>query len=263
MRGFKHLLALGLCLAPSLALGQATSWPPPAGAIAFLCVYNLIPPVMTDGQVGFVQCDANGQLKGVGGGGGGGGGSVTQGSSPWIVAGTGTAGTPSVGILTVQGHASGTPQPVSQGTSPWVVSGTVAVTQTTSPWVISGTVTANTTVTPSSSSAIGITPVVSTITESTHVLKSTPGNVYSAYAVNHTATQGYLVLLNATVAPADGAILPLACAFLPPNGTASLNYAPGPPGVFSVGITAVTTSAATCFTKTTGAITAFISGLVQ
>jgi len=262
MRGFKLLLA-ALCLAPTLAWGQATSWPPPAGAVAFLCVYNLIPPVMTDGQVGFIQCDANGQLKSTGGGGGGGGGSVTQGSSPWIVAGTGTAGTPSVGVLTVQGHASGTPFTVNQGTSPWVVSGAVSVTQTTSPWVVSGTVTANTIIAPSSSSAIGITPVVSTATEASHILKAAPGNVYSAYAVNHTATTGFLLLLNSISAPADGAVAPLACAFLPPNGVASINYAPGPPGVFSTGITAVVTSAATCFTKTTGAITAFISGSVQ
>lgn len=116
---------------------------------------------------------------------------------------------------------------------------------------------------PSSASAIGITPVVSTAGESSHVLKASAGNAYSIYATNLTATAGFLVLLNATSAPADGAITPLACAPLSANGVASLNYAPGPPGVFSTGITAVVTSANTCFTKTTGVITAFISGSVQ
>src|SRR5438445_515404 len=62
---------------------------------------------------------------------------------------------------------------------------------------------------------------------------------------------------------ADAAVTPLACAPLAPNGIASVSYAPGPPGVFGTGITAVVTSAATCFTKTTGVITAFISGSVQ
>ncbi len=116
---------------------------------------------------------------------------------------------------------------------------------------------------PSASSAIGITPIVSTAAENGHVLKATPGNVYAVYATNLTATAGFLMLFNATSAPADGAVTPLACVSLPPNNPASINYAPGPPGVFSVGITAVVSSATTCFTKTTGTITAFISGLVK
>lgn len=116
---------------------------------------------------------------------------------------------------------------------------------------------------PSALVTVGITPVVSTSAESSHVLKATPGNAYSAYATNLTATAGFLMLFNATSAPADGAVQPLACVSLPPNNPASINYSPGPPGVFSVGITAVVSSATTCFTKTTGTITAFISGLVK
>jgi hypothetical protein len=116
---------------------------------------------------------------------------------------------------------------------------------------------------PSSSSSIGITPVVSASAEATHVLKATPGNLYSVYATNLTSTAGFLVVLNATSAPADGAITPLVCVPLPSNGNATLNFNPGPPEVYSTGITAVITSAATCFTKTTGVITGFISGSVQ
>jgi hypothetical protein len=116
---------------------------------------------------------------------------------------------------------------------------------------------------PSTSSSAGLTPVVSSAAEASHVLKASAGNAYAAYATNLTATNGFLVLLNATSAPADGAIAPLACAPLSANGVASINYAPGPPGVFSTGITAVVTSAVTCFTKTTGVITAFISGAVK
>lgn len=52
-----------------------------------------------------------------GGGGGGSGGSVTQGTSPWIVAGGGAAGTAASGVSTIQGIASMTPVQVSQATA--------------------------------------------------------------------------------------------------------------------------------------------------
>lgn len=92
------------------------------------------------------------------------------------------------------------------------------------------------------------------------VLKASAGNLFSVYATNLTATAGFLVVLNATTAPADGAITPLECVPLPANGNASISYNPGPAKRFSTGITAVVTSAATCFTKTTGTLTAFIKG---
>ncbi len=118
-------------------------------------------------------------------------------------------------------------------------------------------------VVPSSVAADGIVPVVSTSAEATHVLKSSAGNLYGVYAVNLTSTSGFLVVVNATSAPADGAITPLACVSLAANSVASLNYQPGPPAVYSTGITAVITSATTCFTKTTGVITGFIGGAVK
>jgi hypothetical protein len=109
-----------------------------------------------------------------------------------------------------------------------------------------------------------ITPVVSTVAEASHVLKgSGPGNFYGAYATNLTTTAGFLLIFNATSAPADGAVTPLACVPLPASGNASINNKPGPYQVYSTGITAVVSSASTCFTKTTGVITAFISGDVQ
>lgn len=73
-------------------------------------------------------------------------------SARQVVVGAGTAGTPTGGVITIQGDPSMTPVIVNQGTNPWVVSGTVAVssvagtvavTQSTSPWVVSGTVTSN------------------------------------------------------------------------------------------------------------------------
>jgi hypothetical protein len=60
----KLWLALGLISSLGLAPAQAQNagWPPPAGAVAFLGVYNSALPTLTNGQVGFVQVDANGKL---------------------------------------------------------------------------------------------------------------------------------------------------------------------------------------------------------
>ena len=57
-----RLALLALALA-SPAAAQNAGWPPPAGAIAFLGVYNTAAPTLTNGQVGFAQLDINGQLK--------------------------------------------------------------------------------------------------------------------------------------------------------------------------------------------------------
>lgn len=115
---------------------------------------------------------------------------------------------------------------------------------------------------PSAAAASGNVPVVSGSAEACHVLKASAGNLYSVYAVNLTATAGFLVVTNTTTAPADGAITPLDFAVLPANGQATINYS-GPPAVYGTGITACLTSAVTVFTKTTGVITGAISGKVQ
>jgi hypothetical protein len=113
------------------------------------------------------------------------------------------------------------------------------------------------------SAAAGITPTVSTSAESSHVLKASGGNVYGVYATNLTATAGFLLLFNAATVPADGAVTPAGCVPLAASSYISINYNPGPPGYFNTGIVAVLSSGATCFTKTTGTITGFISGSVQ
>lgn len=271
-----------------ISVGTYTStnaWGPlPVGGLA-----NAAAPTYTEGMIGGLSFDLGGALRVSSGGGGitaavtvANGADVAEGSTTDTPASTPTgagaativsllksiansnvaaipAGANVIGKVGIDQTTPGTTNLVSLSPETTKVIGTV--NQGTSPWVVSGSVTAS--FTPSSSSSIGITPVVSTAAEASHVLKASPGNVYSAYANNFSATAGWLVLINATSAPADGAITPLACALLSPNGVSSINYAPGPPGVFSVGITAVVTSATTCFTKTTGIITAFISGSVQ
>jgi hypothetical protein len=111
--------------------------------------------------------------------------------------------------------------------------------------------------------AAPLVPVVSSALEASHVLKAAPGTLYSAYASNLTGgSSGNLLILNATSAPADGVVAPLVCVPFS-GGVASANYANIPPASFDTGIVAVVSSATSCFTKTTGALTAFISGIVQ
>ena len=114
---------------------------------------------------------------------------------------------------------------------------------------------------PSTSTAVGIVPVVTSVAAATLVVKTSAGNLYSISATNLTATTGYLQVFNATSAPADGAVAPIFCAPLPSSGVVSLSFST--PAVFATGVSAAVSSATTCFTKTTGVITAFISGSVK
>lgn len=101
-------------------------------------------------------------------------------------------------------------------------------------------------------------PIVNTTAGNNLVLKTTAGSLCTYTVVNVTATAGFVVVLNATAAPADGVITPIDCRTIAANGTVTVNWET--PLYLNTGITIVVTSAATCFTKTTGAITAFISG---
>ncbi len=164
-----------------------------------------------------------------------------------VIGGVTQSGTWNIGTVT-------TLPPLVAGSA---IIGNVRVDQTT-PGITNGVAIA-----PSAAAGVGISAVVSASAEATHVLKVGAGNLYGAYATNLTATAGFLAILNSTTAPGDGAITPLACIPLPGNSSAYISRGAGPPQVYSTGITAVVTSAATCFTKTTGVITAFISGDVQ
>lgn len=112
----------------------------------------------------------------------------------------------------------------------------------------------------------GLTPKVpATAADATLVAKTSPGTVYAASASNNTSTAGWLIGYNAIAAPADGALTPglvLDCVALPASGSASVP-AQFPPTNYSVGVTFILSSAATCYTKTTGTITGFIKALVR
>lgn len=92
--------------------------------------------------------------------------------------------------------------------------------------------------------------VTSAAAEKSHVLKSTPGYLLSI-SVAIGATNGWLLLYDATAAPSDGAVTPLWCTTVVGNATlGSLNLIFETPLRFpSNGIVAVFSSTG-CFTQT-------------
>lgn len=111
---------------------------------------------------------------------------------------------------------------------------------------------------PTATATNAITPVVSTAAEGSHVLKAGAGNLYGL-SVTTGASAGYVMIFNATSAPADGAVTPIKCYSVP--ATSSFGASWNNPAAFSTGITVVFSTTG-CFTKTISA-TAFISGEVK
>lgn len=117
---------------------------------------------------------------------------------------------------------------------------------------------------PRSNCLPGLTAVASTAaTSAAMIIKATPGVAFHVHATASTSAQGFLILLNSATIPGDGAVQPIACRAFLGDGEAEVSYNPGPGQEFSTGLVAVVSSAADCFTKTTGAVRAFISALVQ
>lgn len=132
-----------------------------------------------------------------------------------------------------------------------------AVTLPTTPTIAAGNGVVET---PSSESSAGLAPVPSTALEANHIIKGSAGNLYS-FNVSADSTLSaaawWLMIYNATSAPADGAVTPTKC-YAFPAGTTSYSAAFMLPVNFSTGIT-MGVSTTGCFSKTASAH-AFISG---
>lgn len=118
---------------------------------------------------------------------------------------------------------------------------------------------------PTADATMGITPIVAGSSASSAVLKASAGNLYSVYATNTGASDGWLMVFNATSLPGNaGTTAGTAsgnlqdCIKVPAGTSQSINYNPGPPEPFTVGITAVFSSTS-CGTLTASA-NAFIHG---
>lgn len=99
-------------------------------------------------------------------------------------------------------------------------------------------------------------PVNSASGEGSHVFKNVPGVLYG-FSVTSGASAGYVLVYNATSAPADGAVTPVACYALAANSTIGVAYTPLPLNM-TTGITAVFSTTG-CFTQTTSATAFFMS----
>lgn len=103
-----------------------------------------------------------------------------------------------------------------------------------------------------------IPPIVSTSAESSHVIKASCDPVAGCRLIDFEVTStvgGYVLVFDATVAPADGAVTPVKC-YQMGAGTLGVQFAANPMKATS-GIVLVFSTTG-CFTKTASA-TAFFS----
>lgn len=247
---------------------------PSQAPITIGCLYLSSPATVTNNQISRTLCDANGRLQvGVSGT-----VAATQ-SGTWNVGVTGTVAATQSGTWTVQpGNTA--------NTTPWLVigNGTAAdnttLTNSLKVTSIGGVYDGSTidlarsvegatggaglgvtavSMVPNSSANVGITPIVSSAAEGSRVFKGSAGNLYSVN-VTAGATSGYLMMFNATSAPADGAVTPLLCRAVAANSSVEVDHSIVP-DIYSTGITAVFSSTG-CFTKTVSA-TAMFEGRIK
>jgi hypothetical protein len=206
------------------------------GTVNIALTYNLDPPVLGNGdQTGF-QADINGNLK-------------TTLAQP-LPYGNNVIGAVSLtGELPGGTNSIGTVTQGAPGEAAWPVA-LAAGTET-----IGGTLPA-----PTSSSSFAITPGASSALEAGHVLKASPGNLYSLYVMT-TSVAGFLMTFNATSIPGNGAVNPVECIQIPANSAAAISFDGAPPDYYSTGIVAVFSSTGP-FTKTASA-TAFFKWRVE
>lgn len=105
---------------------------------------------------------------------------------------------------------------------------------------------------PSVGSGVGIAPVASAAVESSHILKSTPGNLYSMAVSFGTcaSTPCWILLLDSATVPADGTVAPVKWfQVATANTTTVVSWLSGPPVKFANGIVAVCSTTGP-FTKT-------------
>jgi hypothetical protein len=151
------LVALGwFSLAPNAQVIPQPGPPVPIG-----CAYNTTPPTLTNGQAGWVQCDANGQLLTTGGGGGGG----------------------DVNITEINGAAVSNTNPLFVAPS------------TTATWAATQSGTWN--IQPATSGGLSNYFVQPAASDNAANIKATAGQVFKITATNNSATVNYLRLYNA------------------------------------------------------------------
>lgn len=126
------------------------------------------------------------------------------------------------------------------------------------PLVTSGGGGGGTSLTPSSSAGVANTPVKTSVAASSLVVKAGAGNLYTASCT--AAIAGYLMVFDATSAPADGTVTPTLVAAVGSGQTVEIDHSVIPDR-FATGITLVFSTTGP-FTKTASA-TAFMEAGAQ
>jgi len=192
---------------------------------------------------------------------------------------TGTAGSPNVSVLTVQGSASGTALPVS------LVGAATSANQTALNGVVGGQTDAaftggtatstlsallrgiynSTVATTNAISSTSVVPPSPTFVATTSAgpslaLKTSAGSLYSANAVAG-STAGYLLLVDvASVPPSGTTVTPKQAIYLPPNASGGISFQLGLQQPFLNGVIALFSSSIYTYTPVSAA---FIEGIVQ
>lgn len=101
------------------------------------------------------------------------------------------------------------------------------------------------------------TPGATGTAAATLVLKASPGQLLSVTGAANGAVT-YMIVQNSVTAATTGTVVPVLCAAIPANSTATI--APPVPIAFSVGIS-VSLSSVSCFSVT--GVSSFIGGIAQ
>ncbi|WP_397586798.1 hypothetical protein [Sphingobium fuliginis] len=223
----KIIAFIALLASPSIAMAQQ----------AVSGIYTTATPTLSDGQQRQLRLDSAGALVTS---------SAGSGTSSGQVQGTQADSATAVGNpVNVAGRYTSTLPTLTNGQSAQLrqsINGAQLVAQT-----------------PTTDANIAIVPVASTAVESNRVFKASAGNLYRL-SITSGASAGYLMVFNATTAPADGAVTPLVCRAIAASSTLTISFSDFP-ARFSTGITAVFSTTG-CFTKTASA-TAYFEGYTQ
>lgn len=248
----RALIAIGLLTLAASAHAQVVPQPGPPTNIA--CAYNTTPVTLTNGQAGWIQCDANGNL-------------LIAGTVTTSLSGTGANNADNVAAVAAGLVGTASYNYIWDGAA-WdrlygdstngafvnvKASVALAVTFPTTPTIAAG----NGVVQATSSEALAATTSSSgTAAASNQVLKASAGNLYDL-TVTIGATSGYVMLFDATSLPSNGAVTPVWCYAVTSNGTNGGIAAAWPsPKRFGTGITAGFSTTG-CFTLTASATANF------
>lgn len=210
MKKLALLLLLALC-----GVAQAQQMTPPWQQSAMGCAYNASPSTLTSGWLGFLQCDSSGKL---------------------IVSGSFS------GAVTVADGADVTQGALADAAATAGGTGSVSAKLRLMTTQLG---TLNTTL---QTPITGVSQAQYSAAASSIVAKASAGSVVS---ISGSAANGsYIMLFNATSAPADGAVTPVKCwGPMAAAGPFSFGWGPGPVLTMATGITVVSSSTG-CFTKT-------------